>query len=183
MKRKLDYIIKEDKEFFERIVFRFYPRQSHCHSFNEEPPKTYEDIYKVYFSWAILLQDIDENGNVEDTKTLYREYCDECSRIYSIALFCNLLANGKEWYEPDAGEPYEILDNEFHSLGSGTSWVIHKIPPIYKISKQQENMYAFDLWGFSGKGFRFYLPHYRLKEFADYLQGCSDYMLVHGESI
>jgi len=42
MKRKLDYIIESDDDC--RLVFRFYPRSSSCHSFNEEPPKSWGDI-------------------------------------------------------------------------------------------------------------------------------------------
>jgi hypothetical protein len=51
-KRKIDFIIKEDK--FDKIVFRFYPRLSSCHSFGDEPPKSWNNVYKVYYYYKIL---------------------------------------------------------------------------------------------------------------------------------
>ena len=42
MKKKLDFILEQDED--ERLVFRFHPRSSHCHSFNETPPKTWEEL-------------------------------------------------------------------------------------------------------------------------------------------
>ena len=35
-KRKIDYTLTECED--ERLVFRFYPRQSSCHSFGDKPP-------------------------------------------------------------------------------------------------------------------------------------------------
>ena len=37
-KRKIDYIIEQSDD--ERLIFRFYPRKSSCHSFGDEPPKS-----------------------------------------------------------------------------------------------------------------------------------------------
>lgn len=50
--RKLDFVLKERNGY--RLIFRFYPKQSHCHSFNDKPPTSWNEVYKVYYSYAIL---------------------------------------------------------------------------------------------------------------------------------
>ena len=51
-KRKIDFILNERRGY--RLIFRFYPKRSSCHSFNENPPKSWNEVYKVYYSYAIL---------------------------------------------------------------------------------------------------------------------------------
>ena len=48
----MDFILNKNK--YSCIKFRLYPRLSHMHSFDDEPPKDLEGVYKVYYSWCIL---------------------------------------------------------------------------------------------------------------------------------
>lgn len=176
MKRKLDFVIYESDTY--RMTFRFYPKKSHCHSFNDALPKTWLDVYKVYYSWAILKQLKNENGNIEKTVTLFMAHCDECSVIDEISARCDLLSRRVERVErkDDTGENYRInvLNNECFPMGMGVSWMIRKT---------RDGSYIFEVWNFSNNGFRFVLPFEKVKEFGEYLQMCCDYMLEHSEPI
>ena len=55
MKNKLDFIIDEDSQIY-RTIFRIYPKSTTIHSFDENPPKTWKEVYKVYYSFAIIIQ-------------------------------------------------------------------------------------------------------------------------------
>ena len=48
-KRKIDFVLEESDTA--KLIFRFYPRRSSCHSFGDEPPKDWSDVYKVYYSY------------------------------------------------------------------------------------------------------------------------------------
>lgn len=175
MKRKLDFVICESDTY--RMTFRFYPKKSHCHSFNDEPPKTWLDVYKIYYSWAILKQLKNENGNIEKTVILFMAHCDECSVIDEISARCNLLSRRIEQVKRKNGdENYKIkvLNRECYPMGMGVSWIIRKT---------RNKSYIFEVWNFSNNGFRFELPHKRIKEFGEYLLMCCNYMLEHGEPI
>ena len=50
----IDFIIKEDE--YEKIIFRFLPRESHCHSFSDEPPTCWRNVYKVYYAYEIIVE-------------------------------------------------------------------------------------------------------------------------------
>ena len=156
MKRKLDFVIYESDTY--RMTFRFYPKKSHCHSFNDELPKTWPDVYKVYYSWAILKQLKNENGNIEKTVILFMAHCDECSVIDEISARCDLLSRRVERVERKdyTGENYRInvLNNECFSMGMGVSWIIRKTI---------DGSYIFEVWNFSNNGFRFVLPFEKVK--------------------
>ena len=126
MKKKIDFNIYESDTY--RMIFRFYPKQSHCHSFNNKPPKTWHDVYKVYYSWAILEQWKNENGDIEETVMLFTADCDECSIIDEISVRCDLLSRRVERVEckDDSGENYRInvLNKECYPMGMGISWII-----------------------------------------------------------
>ena len=51
-KRKIDFVLRESDT--SKLIFRFYPRRSSCHSFGDEPPKDWNDVYKVYYSYSII---------------------------------------------------------------------------------------------------------------------------------
>lgn len=54
MKKKyMDFVLHNDE--YDKIKFLFYSRESHVHGFTEdECPKTWNAVYKHYYSWAIL---------------------------------------------------------------------------------------------------------------------------------
>lgn len=169
-KEKIDFVLFEDDD--EKLVFRFYPRQSSCHSFGDEPPKDWNDVYKVYYSYSVILVYKEDNWH----KTLFNCHCDECSIIDEIAERCKLLSEGKTVFEGEHdGEKYTIklLNNEVHPVGMGTSWTVSR----------RYDTYEFRLFDWDDMGFRFYLKKDKLKAFGEYLSECCEYMLAHGDPI
>ena len=169
-KRKIDFIIRENDR--SKLIFRFYPRRSSCHSFGDEPPKSWDEVYKMYYSYAIIQVYKEDNWS----KRLFDCHCDECSIIGEIVERCKLLAEGKTVFKGEHdSEKYTIklLNNEVHPFGMGTSWTISR----------RNTTYEFKLFDWDNTGFRFYLEKDRLKEFGEYLSECCEYMLAHGDSI
>lgn len=180
MKQKIDFIIYDEKD--ERLVFRFYPRRSHCHSFNENPPQSWNEVFKVYYAYSILKQWKDENGGIESTEVMYKDPCDECSVIDTISECCEKLSNGiteetrhLKVHDKDYERPVYYCNTEYYPLGDGTSWLIHP--------SNKQSMFKIEVWSDDDKGYRFYLSKEKLKEFGEYLNMCCEYMLKHGESI
>lgn len=169
-KRKIDFVLRESDT--SKLIFRFYPRQSSCHSFGDEPPKDWSDVYKVYYSYSIIRVYKEDNWY----KTLFNCRCDECSIIDEIAERCKLLAEGKTVFKGEHnGEEYTIklLNNEVHPFGMGTSWMISR----------RNNIYEFRLFDWDDIGYRFCLKKDKLKAFGEYLSECCEYMLAHGDPI
>lgn len=162
MKRKLDFVIAEDD--MTRKIFRFYPYRSHCHGYHEDPPKTWDEVYKVYYAYAILIQWKDDDGHIAFTKTLFEERCDEYSRIDTVGCVCKNLQKYKNY-----------LDVEIFPWGDGITWKIHKV--------NDNDYYTIELWNDDNVGFRFFLYEKELKPFGEYLTNCCEYMLKHSEGI
>jgi len=173
-KRKIDFILYDDND--ERLIFRFYPRQSSCHSFGDEPPKSWKEVYKEYFAYSVLKQYIENDGTIF-TITLFEEPCDECSVIYDVGFRCKLISEGRETYtRMYNGESYtfDLLDNEISPIGMGTSW---------NIKKHSDDLFKIEMFNWNEAGFRFWLNKKELKEFSKYLEECCEYMLAHGDPI
>ena len=73
MKNKLDFIIDEDSRIY-RKIFRIYPKSTTIHSFDENPPKTWKDVYKVYYSFAIIIQCLDDDNKAESSVKLFKRH-------------------------------------------------------------------------------------------------------------
>ena len=181
-KRKIDYIIREEDD--ERLIFRFYPRQSSCHSFNEVPPTKPEEIYKVYYSYAVIKQ---WKFNLEDqweSEIMFYEHCDECSIIDEIGQRCLLLAEAYETFEREDGERIPLLDKKVFPFGMGTEWTISKRTYVSNWDDEKEDVYyKFTLFDYFDKGYRFRINQENMKAFGEYLLGCCEYMLAHGDPI
>lgn len=174
-KRKIDFILEEDED--SKLIFRFYPKRSTCHSFNDVPPTSWEEVYKVYYSYAIF------RSYKDDTyiNMLFNCECDECSIIGEVAARIELIVKGERKFKGiDAlGEKYTIklLDNEVYPFGSGVTWNISE----YRGSGGKEGkLYRVLLWDYDDTGFRFDINRDKLKEFGIYLNECCEYMLAHG---
>lgn len=171
-KRKIDFVIYEDED--EKIVFRFYPRQSRCHSFNEELPKSWKEVYKVYYFYSIFTVD-KEDGSHE---VLFDGRCDECSVIDEVAARIKLIIDGKTTHavhDSTLNKDYviQLLNEDIYSFADCVVWRI-------ELCKEKYEIY---LWDWQGKGYRFGLSKEKLKAFGEYLEYCCEYMLEHGESI
>jgi len=192
-KRKIDFILNERRGY--RLIFRFYPKRSSCHSFNENPPKSWNEVYKVYYSYAIL-EEYDDLHYFEDdkysetehdwnVKQVFDESSDECSCIDEVGFTCLQLAEGKTEYSREInGElhTWQLLDTEKFPFGDGTSWKIHKYQ-IWIDEDTAEDRYEIQMFDKKNIGYRFSLNLKQLKEFGQYLLDCCEYMLAHGESI
>lgn len=172
-KRKMDFIISEDK--YSKIIFRFYPRQSSCHGFGDEPPKDWSGVYKVYYSYKIIKVWKDDN----DYMVLFDSGVDECSIIDEIANRMKLISEGTIVYRGTTKDNEEfsirLLNNEVFPFGDGVSWNIQRIRRTNKYS-----IMLFDSWN---KGYRFVITIDKMKEFAKFLEECCEYMLAHGDPI
>lgn len=170
---KIDFVLHDDK--YEIIIFRFRPRQSSCHSFGKNPPTSWEEVYKVYYSYSIFKKYKDDDRS----SVLFNCSCDECSVIDEVAARCLYLANGQTSVDaphPHTGEnrTIQLLDNEIHPIGYGVSWDIKYL---------YDDLYSISMFGWDGIGYRFNLNQKKLKKFGDYLIECCEYMLAHGDPI
>jgi len=180
-KRKIDYIIKESDNV--RLIFRFYPRRSHCHSFNDEPPKNWNGVYKVYYNYAIIKQWKIRPNDQWESEVVFYESCDECSIIDKVGQRCLLLADGTETFEREDGERIPLLDRNIIPFGYGTEWTISKHTCVGWDDSDGYTYYKFTLFDYFNTGYRFNINEEDIKAFGEYLLGCCEYMLAHGEPI
>lgn len=164
MKRKLDFVLSEDD--MTRKIFRFYPYRSHCHGFHDDTPKTWKEVYKEYYAYAILLQWKDDNGNIESESTdvLFDARCDGGSVIDTIGYICEHLEECKH-------------EDVYPFSPDGVTWRIEKL------KETSLNIYSISLWDSFGVGCRFSLCEEEMKPFGEYLNKCCEYMLKHSEGI
>lgn len=173
-KRKIDFIIEDND--FEKIIFRFYPRQSNCHSFGDEPPKNWNDVYKTYYEYRILKFWKNDNGAYDGYEVLYDTCCDECSLIGEVAARLKYLSEGKKEVEVTHNlDTYtiQLLDTDIYTFADCTEW---------KISEGKDT-YKFELFRYDDVGYRFWLEKNKAYEFGKYLEECCEYMLAHGDPI
>ena len=185
-KRKIDYIIEQEDN--ERLIFRFYPRQSSCHSFGDELPKSWSDVYKVYYSYAVIKQWKFNPEYQWESEIMFYEHCDECSEIDEVGQRCLLLADGMEVFKREDGREIPLLNQRILPLGMGTEWTISKhVCTEYGYFEDEEDVvttyYTFMLFDYGDKGFKFTLEDKDVKAFGEYLLGCCEYMLAHGDPI
>lgn len=170
---KIDFILHDDE--YETIIFRFRPRKSSCHSFGDNPPKSWNEVYKVYYSYSIFKKYKNFNGHTN----LFNCSCDECSIIDDVASRCLYLADGVTSVDvphPRTGEirTVQLLDSEIHPFGDGVSWGIKHL---------HDDFYGISMFNWDGTGYRFSLDQKELKQFGEYLNKCCEYMLAHGDPI
>ena len=174
-KRKIDFILGENELY--KTVFRFYPRRSSCHSFNEEPPKSWQDVYKTYFYYRIIKIYKDEDGNCDGYEVLYDSYCDECSIIGEVGTRLKYLSEGKKEVIITRNNDtwnVKLLDNEIYTFADCTFW---------NISEGRHDNYRFELFRYDDVGYRFWLLKEKAYKFGEYLLECCEYMLEHGDPI
>lgn len=171
-KRKFDFII--DKwEGFDKKVLRFYPRQSNVHGFDDEPPTTWEGVYKTYMTFAVLhyYEDDDNEGKYETPYELFSYYRDEGEGLrYLREVLSEMIT--------------EECQNEYNitPFGDGIDWEIYKDDRY--VDKEGNNMYIFNMInGYSGQCYRFRLCKEEIKEFYNVLDDFLEHMLEHSVGI
>jgi len=180
-RRSIDFVLHEGKD--ERILFRFYPRSSSCHGFGDEPPKSRQGVYKVYFNYRIIQQYLDSNGAVDCYYILFDSRCDECSCIDQVAFCCKQIAKGVNKRIDVDGEYFrevKYTDEEIMAFGMGVNWIIGEPFPSWNKEKYYCN---FQLFRWDGVGYRFTLPFEKVHSFGEYLDRVVDYMVEHGDPI
>lgn len=180
-KRKIDYIIEQSED--ERLIFRFYPRKSKCHSFGDEPPKNWSEVYKVYYSYAIIKQSKFNPEDPWESEIMFYEHCDECSEIDEVGQRCLLLADGIEIFKREDDKEIQLLDNQILPFGMGTNWTISKNIWTDFENNIKHTYYKFVLFDYFNKGFKFNIDKKDIKTFGEYLLECCEYMLSHGDPI
>ena len=169
-KHRIDFTLYEND--YSKIIFRFRPDISNCHSFNDELPKSWDEVYKVYYYYEIF----EKYSEDRERRVLWKSGCDECSIIAEVAYRIPLILEGKRKIVIDySNAKFTInLFNEIMPSGDGVFW---------KIEKLSKDNYMFNLWNSLEVGYRFHLYKERMQPFADYLKECCEYMLAHGDPI
>lgn len=169
-KHRIDFILHEND--YSKIIFRFRPDLSNCHSHNDAPPKSWDEVYKVYYYYEI----IQEFTNDNDRSVLWKSDCDECSIIDEVASRILLIIEGKKKIEVEyANAKFTIkLFNEIMPCGDGVCW---------KIDKLSKDNYQLIMWNSNEVGYRCCLYREQLQKFGEYLKECCEYMLGHGDPI
>lgn len=176
MQKYNDFMLMHDNNV--QLLFRFKFSQSHMHSFDENPPKTYGDVFKVYYSWEILRSINDswtDEPNWQPFQAIFSFRCDECSALTSMSwIIRHVIRYKKKRQEVNSfGQPASDWELEYkkgwEGLDSGIS---------------QKDQLLFKVWNNSSDlGFRFWLDIQTALKFSDFLDECNQYMLEHGEPI
>ena len=181
-KAKMDFLLR-DKEN-ERLVFRFYPKKSRCYSYGKKPPKNWDDVSEVCYSYAILRQTRLREGERWSTEKVFADEDDEFSVIYSVGTICTLLAKGRRYNKCD-GKKYSLLNEWITPLGMGTEWKIKKHEWEDWCEKEGDFkkyiFFEFVLFSYWDRGFRFSIEKEKMKPFGEFLISCCEYMLAHGD--
>ena len=169
-KHRIDFTLYEND--YSKIIFRFRPDISNCHSFGDIPPTKWEEVYKVYYYYEVF-QKYSED---KERRVLWRSGCDECSIIGEVACRIPLILEGKKKVEVEyANAKFTInLFSEIMPCGDGVFW---------KIDKLNKDGYHFSIWNSDEIGYRFYLDKDKMQKFGEYLKECCEYMLAHGDPI
>lgn len=163
MGKHIDFIFDEYNT--RRRIFRFYPERSHVHGFGEKCPQSWDEVYKVYYSWAVIRQYRDDENSQWDSFTMFDMGWDECSLLGDIPYAVKGLKLGEE--------------TSFCPMGDGADWVIK----YNKGNKFCRPFYSFNVWDREDRGYRFRLSPKDTKRFIKYIEFVQAYMLAHSEPI
>lgn len=144
---------------YKRIIMRFYPKGTSVHGFeNDNVPMAWSEVYKVYYSWAILVQYKDWDGSIDCTKRLFYMHCDECSEFPNLPSIIKSILNK------------EIDLYDYPVFSDGADW---------EIERSKDNNYllfkVFD--SITNTGYRFILNDTQVDKFINWLEFINDYAL------
>ena len=167
MSNKFEFILENNN--YSKLIFKFDYKNTHVHSFNEELPKDWKEVYKVYYSWKIYRKY--EYDDEKYTQTLLNLSCDECSIIPDLStIIKRVIETGEVFNYPTLGQP-------------AGDWIINK--KTYKDFDNTEKSYIeFQVFNnVSGQGIRWSMNIDNSLNFCNYLDSINDYALKHGEPI
>lgn len=177
----MDWVISQEAN--RQLVFRFYPKRSSCHLFNMDAPKTWDNVYKEYFYYAILEHYRIYGTDKWETEVVYDAGCDECSLLNEVGERCRLLKTGQEVFTKENGDKVLLLDKPIMPMGQGIEWEIHKRMCWGGWDDDEEliPVYRFTMFNCSNCGYRFeIIGNKEVGLFGDFLVRCCDYMLENG---
>lgn len=141
----------------DEVYITFRPNHTTIHGFDNNPPKNWNDVYKVYYSFSV-----DEKWEYEGDVQWYNlldATCDECSCI-------PYLAEALECF--DANAKHDVV--KLQAMGDGVDWEIEKF--YFKF----ENKYYYNFKLFYGKkGCRFTLSENEMYNFVVWLKYINEY--------
>lgn len=159
MKQKIDFVLKNVKGIY-RDVFRFYPRRTHVHSFDHNLPKSWEEVYKVYYTWSIIRQyyDGNENEKIVDSKIIFEIDYDECSMLPNLSdIIKEVIKTGETFDYPTIGQP-------------SADWCIKRHRWDNKIENKDYEFYKFQVFNnWTNQGCRFELNKDNTLKFCNWL--------------
>lgn len=178
MPTNLTFTLESDE--YSRIIFQFDEKRSSCHSFGDNPPKNWQDVYKVYYTWSILEQYRDREEYEWSTDYEFSVW-DEGSALRAVGEYAKAIADGKKKYivtDPSTGEEhtFKYLNDTLQACGDGADWTISE---KRRFGRKEEKRYIFSIWN-RRKGYRFMLPDGRMREFGEFLTAWCEYMLENG---
>lgn len=168
----MEFVLRNRPE--RQVVFKFYPEYSHMHGFGDEPPKTFQEVYKVYYCWGIMEQSAERM-----TRRFYMD-CDECSVLTELSSYIRTALKVHNRLEAVTfGQP-------------GSDWTIQRffIPDCELEEEQDENelterdyvdFTVFD--NYTNTGYRFTLSVNEAELFANFLDRVNEHMLERSEPI
>ena len=170
----MDFVLKQTEkhnEYFnytKDIVFRFYPKSSRMYGFDEEKrPKSFSEVYKVYYSWAII-----ERSSFASTNVLFRLGCDECSALFGLGEYIREAIKNKckKLSIPSHGQEGSIWEIEYYKGRKRPKWAFYP------------DRIQFSVWSnLTNKGFRFWLTVDEAAKFAEYIDRINHHMLENSE--
>lgn len=162
MKRHFDFCIKKQDGWYKDII-RFYPRTTHVHGFGDKIPHTWKEVYKTYYSWKVLRQYLDEEGNVipEKTQVLFSMMFDEASAFPRLSEDIRyMLENDIVFHVPGFGQP----------------------SAVWSVRVCENSAVKFEVFdNYHNNGFRFVLNQDETKAFCCWIDSVNAYALEHGE--
>lgn len=170
MKHKIDFILNKGNP---EDIFRFYPQRTYVHGFEDDPPTNWSEVYKVYYTWAIIQHYYDNYGNIitELSKTLFEIRCDECSMIPNLPdIIRYVMKTGETFDAPTSGQP-------------AGDWKVERVVWKDRDNKRCE-LYKFQVFNnWTNQGIKFTLNKEETLKFIAYLERINQYALEHGEGI
>lgn len=174
----LDFKLFEEEGH--QIKFRFYPRQSNCHSFGETPPTNWDEIYKVYYSWRIDYLQWNEKEKRWIPEMVMDMPIDECSVLTELAYVIRWSLEHKESVDSlkSCGMPGSEWDIDYRDYSELRDDMMEDEKMAWK---DKLRFRVFD--NYTNRGYQFFLEPDKAEEFAKYLDRVNDHMLKNGEPI
>lgn len=157
MEKNFGFLLKKSED--ETIGFRFFPKRSHVHGFGDECPKSWSEVYKVYYDWCIYHTSFGKRSEfyVWDEGSALGDVANVITRFAAANLTDSALLN---------------------AFGDGADWDIR-----YVVNEDVDlHNFEFCVWN-QHRGFRFFLERDDALRFAAFIRKSLAYMLEHSEPI